>query len=134
MLDELLFEYADVICADDDAPGGRYVMAKEERSWQEALLYIENNKCRIDKLVLKPKTNQMRFMFLPSRANNNKTEVFNVMSPPVNFLRKLWETNASGLQNAMTKFIIQSYKDKYDGLDAADKTWVTAAVLGSKED
>lgn len=129
MLNEKLFEFAEEIeCADN------YAMAKEIRTWEEALRYIQETNLRVDKLIFKPKTNQLRFSFLPCSANNYLTEIFNVNNPPVPFLRQLWDLGVSDIQNAITKFMVQGYKNKYDGLNEEDKTWVTAAVLGGKDD
>ena len=128
MLNDMLFEFADIECADN------YVMAKEVRTWEETLKYIETKNLRIENLILKPKTNQMRFMFKPCQANEYMTEVFNVNNPPVHFLRRLWELDLPDVQNALTKFMVQGYKDKYDNMEEDDKTWLTAAVLGSKDD
>lgn len=131
MLDKTLFEFADVECVGD---GPRYVRAKEDRSWEATLTYLQETNLRIDNLVFSPNNNQLRFQLLPCTANQQMTEVFNVKNPPVKFLRKLWETNVPEVQTALTKFMVQGYKDKYDGLNEEDKTWVTAAVLGGKDE
>lgn len=121
-----LFDLAEVECADD------YAMAREVREWSETLKFLEDNNVRIDKLILKPKTNQMRFTFVPRKADNDITLAFNVNNPPIQFLRKFWELGLSELQAALTKFMVQGYKNKYDDMAEDDKTWLTAAVLGSK--
>jgi len=129
MLDEKLFEYAEEIeCSNEYAP------ARETRTWEETLRYIQETNLRIDKLIFKPKNTQLRFSFLPCSANEYITEVFNVNSPPVLFLRQFWDLGLRNIQSAMTKYMIQGYKNKYDGLNEEDKTWVTAAVLGGKDE
>lgn len=128
MLDTKLFEYARVCCAND------YIMAKEEQDWEAAVKYINTNNLRIENLIFKPKTNQIRFMFLPCRANNNLTQVFNVTNPPTQFLRLFWDLNITEVQSAMTQYMLQSdLKKNYEKLEEDERLWVTAVILGSKE-
>lgn len=128
MLDSKLFEFAAVYCAND------YIMARETRASDACLTYINTNTLRIENLIFKPQTSQLRFMFLPCAANAGTTEVFNVNSPPIQFLRQFWDLGITALQSAMTQYMIQSdIKAGYKNLAEAEQTWVASVILGSKQ-
>jgi hypothetical protein len=129
MFDTKLFEFADFDCAKD------YIMARESLPEEELFDFIQNNNLRIDNVVLNPRTNQIRFMFLPSKATKKLTKVFNIDLPSPNFLRNFWELGIPSLQRVIAKYIIQSdMRHQYDNLDETDKTWMSAVILGAKEE
>lgn len=132
MLNKKLFELAKIYIADEEEP--RYVMARENRSWEEALAYIKTKNLRIDSLVMRPKTSQFRFMMMPCKTNQKKTEVFNVNNPPAQFLRAFWEIDMLEIQNALTRYMIQSdLKYQYDNMEEAERVWLTSVILGAQE-
>lgn len=129
MFDTKLFEFANFDCAND------YVMARESLSEAEVLDYVDTNNLRVDSLVFKPKTNQVRLMFLPCKANNKTTQVYNINSPTLPFLRRLWDLEVSGLQRALAQYVVQSdMRHQYDNLEDTEKTWISAVILGAKEE
>ena len=128
MLNEQLFEFATVKCAND------YAMAWSTREAKDVLDYITNNNLRIDNLKLKPATNQFRFTFLPCKANNNTTEVFNLNNPSVSFLRTLWDLDIEELSGPLNTYMLRSdVRNEYDNLNADEQEWITSFILGSKE-
>jgi len=130
MFDTKLFELAKVYVSGNE----RYVMAKEERTWEDTLNYIENNNLRLENLIFSPRTNQIRFMLLPCSANTYMSEVFNVSAPPTQFLRRFWNLSIPELQTAMTQYMVQSdLKFQYDNLEEDEKLWLTSVILGAKE-
>ena len=131
MLDTKLFEFAKIFLT---SPNERYVMATETRLATDVLTYIETTALRVDNIIFDPRTNKIRFMFLPCKANSGMTEVFNTV-PTTKFLRRLYSLDVDGLQSAITKYVIQSdLKLQYDGLEETEKTWLSSVILGSKEE
>jgi hypothetical protein len=130
MLDTKLFEFAKVHVSGTE----RYIMAKEERTCENTLKYLEENNLRIENIIFNPRTNQIRFMFLPCTANSHTTEVFNV-TPTTQFLRRLWELPVTTLQGALTQYMVQSdLKYQYDDLEDGERLWLTSVILGAKEE
>lgn len=128
MLDKALFEVADIDCADN------YASAREVRAWDDMLNYLENNNLRIDTLVFKPKSLQVRFGFVPRPSDDGITYMYTVNNPAITFLRRLWDVGVSEVQAAIKTYMVRGYKNEYDGLTDDDKTWLLSAVLGGKDD
>jgi hypothetical protein len=128
MLDKQLFEFASIHCAND------YIMGINNRSAKDTIKYIKNNNLRVDNLILKPATNQIRLAFMPCKTNKMMTEVFNINDPPISFLRLLWDLDITNLANALNEYILHSkIRNKYDKLSNEDQMWITSIILGSKE-
>ena len=128
MLVKELFEFARVHCAND------YIMAVETRTSEQTLNYIKTKNLRIDNIIMKPVTNQFRFMFLPCKANEQKTEVFNVNKPSTELLRALWDLESHEYQVALSSYIMQSHlKHEYEVMPDPEKIWISSIILGAKE-
>jgi len=130
MLNTELFEYAEIHCASKE----RYIMAAESRSCEATTEYINTNNLRIESLVFNPRTNQIRFMLLPCKANKKTTEVFNT-TPTLQFLRLLWDLDVDDMRPALTQYMVQSdLRHEYEALSEVEKTWLSSVILGAKED
>lgn len=126
MLDNTLFEFAKIYCAND------YIMAYENLEQSKALTFIENNNLRVDNCIFKPATNQIRLCFLPCLATNQLSKYFNIKNPSVGFLHTLWELDNDGLRSSIIQYIKQT-KSNYDNLEENEKNWISSVILGGKE-
>lgn len=126
MLNVKLFERANIIHAND------YVMAKEERLADDVIQYMNDSTIRVDNIIFKSKTNQIRFMLLPCYKNGHTTEVFNVTDPAMSFLQQFWDLGIPALKTVITQYMSQSnFQKDYKDLDDASRAWILVTSLNN---
>ncbi len=146
-MNKQMFQHTIAECADD------FIMAQHTWDWKKVLNHFETTESYVNEIIFKPNTSQIRITIVTINqplSVNKYTEVLNVESSPVNFLRQMWDVGTTSLNNAIKTYILQSDikaqfvegqrqqtadgRYEYTPMPEDERTWLMTTILGARRD